>query len=175
MENLRNRLGRTKWHVHIRERYSHGHGVLVYLARYLRGGPLSNRRLLACDGEPVVFQYAERAKGPGGQATPRTLCLPITQFIGRWLQHVPPPGAVRGRAGGLDGHTQGAALAQCRPQVGPGPVEVSPPREGPHEGEAWGQVPAERCPVCGQPLVGTALLPHAAIPPPAETSWERVA
>jgi len=38
MENLLNKLGRTKWNVHIRERYAHGTGVLTYLARYLRGG-----------------------------------------------------------------------------------------------------------------------------------------
>jgi Putative transposase len=73
VENRLNRLGRTKWHVHLRERYPHGHGVLVYLARYLRGGPLANRRLLACDGAQVVFPYAERAKGSGGQATQRTM------------------------------------------------------------------------------------------------------
>jgi hypothetical protein len=38
VENLRNKLGRQKWNVHIRERYPYGHGVLIYLARYLRGG-----------------------------------------------------------------------------------------------------------------------------------------
>ncbi len=30
VENLLNKLGRQKWHVHIRERYPYGHGVLVY-------------------------------------------------------------------------------------------------------------------------------------------------
>jgi len=39
-ENQLNTLGRQKWHVHIRERYSHGEGVLIDLARDLRGGPL---------------------------------------------------------------------------------------------------------------------------------------
>jgi Putative transposase/Transposase zinc-binding domain len=82
---------------------------------------------------------------------------------------------VRVRGWGLYGHTQGAALVQCRQQVGQGPVEVPPPREGPHENEAWGQAPAERCPVCGQPLVCLALLPQAEIPPPTETGWEQVA
>lgn len=33
MANLLNQLGRTKWNVHIRERYPHGTGVLIYLAR----------------------------------------------------------------------------------------------------------------------------------------------
>jgi Putative transposase len=32
-ENQLNKLGRAKWHVHIRERYPHGVGVLTYLAR----------------------------------------------------------------------------------------------------------------------------------------------
>ena len=35
MENLLHKLGRLKWNVHIRERYPHGQGVLIYLARYL--------------------------------------------------------------------------------------------------------------------------------------------
>jgi len=30
VENLLNKLGRTKWNVHIRERYPHGQGVLIY-------------------------------------------------------------------------------------------------------------------------------------------------
>jgi Putative transposase len=100
-ENLLNKVGRQKWNVHIRERSPHGQGILVYLARYLRGGPLSHRRLLACEGQPVVVGYAERAKGPGGQAQRRTMRLPLEPFIGRWLLHVPPAGAVRGRCGGL--------------------------------------------------------------------------
>jgi hypothetical protein len=54
--NQLNRLGRQKWNVHIRERYPNGQGVWVYLARYLRGGPIANRRLLACDGQQVVFR-----------------------------------------------------------------------------------------------------------------------
>ena len=176
VENLLNKLGRMKWNVHIRERYPHGHGVLVYLARYLRGGPLANRRLLSCDGEQVVFRYEERAKGPGGQATQRTMRLPLDQFIGRWLLHVPPAGAVLVRGWGLYAHTQGA---QPWPSAGSkwakGREEVPPTTGGTHAGETWGEVPAERCPVCGQPLVCTALVPRAGVPPPAEPGWEQVA
>jgi Putative transposase/Transposase zinc-binding domain len=175
LQNRLNKLGRQKWHVHIRERYPHGQGVLVYLARYLRGGPLSNRRLRACDGQRVVCAYEERAKGPEGAARQRTMDLPLEQFMGRWLLHVPPAGAVRVRCWGLYAHTQGAALAQCRQPLGQGRVEGPEPLDGPRAGEAWGEESRERCPVCGQLLVGTALLPRAGVPPPTELGWEQVA
>jgi Putative transposase len=159
LDNLLNKVGRAKWNVYIRERYPHGRGVLVYLARYLRGGPLFNRRLLSCDGEQVVFRYAERAKGPRGQAHQRTMSCPLEQFLGRWLLDVPPSHAVRVRCWGLYAHTQGDALARCRQQVGQGPVEGPKPGDGPREDEAWGEAPPECCPVCGQRLVCTALPP----------------
>jgi Putative transposase/Transposase zinc-binding domain len=175
VDNVLNKLGRQKWNVHIRERYAHGTGVLIYLARYLRGGPIANRRLLACDGERVVFGYEERAKGPGGHAQRRTMSLPLEQFIGRWRLHVPPSRAVLVRCWGLYAHTQGEALALCRQQLGqapvpgPEPVALHPPI--PPEVDAS----CERCPVCGQPLVSTALIRRAGVPPPAAKGWEQVA
>jgi hypothetical protein len=50
--NLLNRLGhptKTRWNVRIMERYAHGAGVVTYLARSLRGGPIKNARLVAWD------------------------------------------------------------------------------------------------------------------------------
>ena len=173
--NQLNRLGRQKWNVHIRERYPSGQGVLVYLARYLRGGPLSKGRLLSCDGQQVIFRYEERAKGPGGQAHQRTMRLPLEQFIGRWLLHVPPVGAVLVRCWGLYAHSQGPALALCRQQLGQGPVE-EPPRVDWQRGcEERGEAHPERCPVCGRQLVCTALIPRAGAPPPAAMGGEQVA
>jgi hypothetical protein len=175
VENVLNQLGRTKWNVPIRERYPSGQGVLIYLARSLRGGPLSNRRLRACDGQQVVFAYEERAKGPGGQAKARTMRLPLEQFLGRWLLHVPPVGAVYVRCWGVYAHTQGTALARCRSQVGQDPVEAPVPVDGHPEAHEGTEAPPEHCPVCGQPLVCTALLPRAGVPPPTATGWEHVA
>jgi hypothetical protein len=175
LDNLLNKLGRQKWNVHIRERYPHGQGVLVYLARYLRGGPLSNRRLRTCDGQRVVFAYEERAKRPEEQTRQRTMALPLEQFIGRWLLHVPPAGAVRVRCWGLYAHTQGPALAVCRQQLGQGPVEAPPPLDWQSACAARGEAHPECCPVCGRRLVGTALFPRAGVPPPTEPGWEQVA
>jgi len=175
VENLLNKLGRQKWNVHIRERYPYGQGVLVYLARYLRGGPISNARLRSCDGQQVVFRYEERAKGPGGQGQQRTMRLPLEQFIGRWRLHVPPPGAVLVRCWGLYAHTQGLALAVCRQQLGQGPVEAPPPLDWQSVCAERGEAHPERCPVCGQRLVCTTLIPRAGVPPPSATGWEQVA
>ena len=50
MEKRLDKLREVKWNVHIRERYAHGEGVAHYLARYLRGGPIGNSRLLPAPG-----------------------------------------------------------------------------------------------------------------------------
>ena len=47
VKNLMNKLGRKKWNVRICEKYPHGSGVLTYLARYLKGGPISNSRIIS--------------------------------------------------------------------------------------------------------------------------------
>jgi len=51
------KLATIKWNVHIRERYAHGEGVAHYLARYLRGGPIGNSRLLPAPAGKVSFKY----------------------------------------------------------------------------------------------------------------------
>lgn len=93
--NLLNRLGhprKTKWNVHIRERYRHGAGVVTSLARYLRGAPLKNTRLVAYDGARVTFTCRPRQEEADGirPATPG-ITLAVADFLQRWLLHVPMP------------------------------------------------------------------------------------
>jgi hypothetical protein len=90
-DNLRNKLGRRKWDVYIRERYPYGEGVLTYLARYIRGGPLANQRLVACAKGEVSFWYRRHGEGTG--PAPRgVMTVPLEAFIWRYLLHVPVPG-----------------------------------------------------------------------------------
>jgi hypothetical protein len=93
--NLLNRLGhprKTKWNVRIMERYRHGAGVVTYLARYLRGGPIKNARLVAYDGTCVTFTSRARQEEAGaGPASPPRMTLPVVDFLQRWLLHVPVP------------------------------------------------------------------------------------
>src|SRR5439155_20339492 len=83
--NLLHRLGhpqKTPWNVWIMERYRHGAGVVTYLARYLRGGPLKNARLVAWDGERVTFTYrASAAALASGAAPGARMTLSSTDFL----------------------------------------------------------------------------------------------
>lgn len=100
-ENRLTQLGRPKWNVPIRERSPSGQGGLLSLARELRGGPIAAPRVVACDGQQVVFRDEERAQGPGGQAKQRTMGVPSEPFMGRLWRHVPPGRAVLVRWWGL--------------------------------------------------------------------------
>ena len=93
--NLLNRLGhpkKTLWNVCIMERYRHGAGVVTYLARYVRGGPLKNARLVAWDSACVTFRHRARHEAPySGGAARQRMSLPVADFLQRCLQHVPVP------------------------------------------------------------------------------------
>src|SRR5215475_8108921 len=95
MLNLLNRLGhptKTRWNVRIMERYAHGAGVVTYLARYLRGGPIKNARLVAWDGARVIFTCrARHEEADGARPELQQMTWPVADFLQRWLLHVPVP------------------------------------------------------------------------------------
>jgi Putative transposase/Transposase zinc-binding domain len=167
--NLLNRLGhptKTRWNVHIMERYAHGAGVVTYLARYLRGGPLKNARLVAWDGERVTFTYRPRAQeyASGGSARAR-MTLSREDFLQRWLLHVPVSQSRVVRSYGLYHHTSTVALTRCRTQLGQPPVVVPVPLDWQTACAQRGDVHPERCPACGQRLVCTGIIPRGGAPP----------
>ena len=176
--NLLNRLGhpkKTPWNVRIMERYRHGAGVVTYLARYLRGGPIKNARLLAYDGERVTFTYRASAEETSSGAAPRQrMTLPVADFLQRLLLHVPAPHTRVVRSYGLYHHTHTEALALCRTQVGQAPVIVPAPLTWQTVCAQRGDAPPERCPTCGQGLVYTGVIPRGGAPPPTHAG-ERAA
>lgn len=82
--NLFNKLGRTKWHADIEPAYEHANGVFKYVGRYIRRGPISEKRILGYDGKNVRIAYAHpvKHKKPGFN-------LDVETFIRRILSHVP--------------------------------------------------------------------------------------
>ena len=144
--NLFNKLGRRKkWNVKLKETYSYGEGVLIYLARYLRGGPISNKRIYRVEDGKVTFNY--------GREQLKLITLPIQTVIGRYLQHVPLANSVMVRSYGLYHHSLKEDLACCREMLG------QPPLEDPEFLDwqtLWQERSEERpdcCPVCGKRLI----------------------
>jgi hypothetical protein len=169
--NLLNRLGhpkKTRWNVCIMERYAHGVGVVTYLARYLRGGPIKNARLLAFDGARVRFAYQERRATPhAGGPSQRQMSLAGADFLQRLLLHVPVPQTRTVRSYGLYHHTQAEALAVCRAALEQPPVEVPVTLDWQTVCAPHGDALPTRCPTCGQVLVCTGIIPRGGAPPPA--------
>lgn len=105
-------LARKRWHVRIEGRYEHGSGLAVYLSRYVRGGPLHDRRLLDATSGQVRFPYLDHR-----DHQTKRLTLSRDAFIGRVLSHVPPARRHLIRYFGLY-HAKGhARLNQVRSQL----------------------------------------------------------
>jgi len=94
--NLLNKLGRKRWHADIEPPYAHANGVFKYVGRYIRRGPISERRILGYDGEEVTIGYAHKEKHDNP-----TFKLSAHDFIRRMLSHVPEKGTHVVRSYGL--------------------------------------------------------------------------
>jgi len=167
--NLLNRLGhpmKTRWNVRIMERYAHGAGVVTYLARYLRGGPIKNGRLVAYDGARVTFTYrARQEEADSARPGLQRMTLPVADFLQRWLLHVPVPQTRVVRCYGLYHQTYPEALALCRAHLGQPPMAIPEPLVWQILCAQRGDVHPERCPTCGQLLVCTGVIPRGGAPP----------
>ena len=81
---LVNRLGRTDWVVHCCKPYRHGRGVVGYLSRYVKSGPIKNRQLLGFDRDSVTFGYQSHRHSRRSKAH-----FDWRQFILLLCEHVP--------------------------------------------------------------------------------------
>jgi hypothetical protein len=94
--SLLNRMGRIQWNVRQEQIYSHGVSVAGYLARYMSGGPISDKRILSVTDSEVVFLYRDHRDG-----VQKKMKLTPHEFLDRWFEHVPPRGLRMIRRGGL--------------------------------------------------------------------------
>lgn len=94
--NLLNKLGRQRWHADIEPPYEHSNGVFKYVGRYIRRGPISERRITGYDGRDVTIAYAHGEKHDKAAFT-----LTASDFIQRILSHAPEKGTHVVRSYGL--------------------------------------------------------------------------
>lgn len=153
-QNQLNRLGRLPWNVKVFGRYRDGKTVAIYLARYLRGGPIGNSRLISCDGQHV--QFRSRVPAHEGQDCSRQTVTKLTvmEFMHRLLEHVPARGLQTVRGYGLYSGNQHSRLDEAFTALG----SQRPPKENDKLDIAkWliqlGRDPKSLCcPVCGKQL-----------------------
>ena len=149
-------VGRKAWNVRLQERYAHGRGVMRYLARYVKGGPIRDRRVLTADARSVCFRYTDHRDGRS-----KTLRLATEHFITRVLWHVPEPGQHTIRHYGLYSHKARPKRALCRAQLGQAPEsEEIEPMDWQRFMDECGAKDKGCCPTCGKRLVG--MLPFGA-------------
>jgi len=145
---------RRKWNVRVEAPYRHGEGVATYLARYLKGGPIKNHRLVDFDGESVAFRYGDfrEADASGKPKKMKILRLSVNEFLRRLLLHVPPPGMKMVRSYGLYAHTSRDELEQARSQIVPSAEWLEARRRFETSRQ---QKPSHQpaCPICGLTLV----------------------
>lgn len=109
-----NELESILWNVFI-EGPPHGKSkpthVIKYLARYMSGGPIADRRLISHENGNVTFWA--RTKDKANKSKPFT--LPGEAFVRHWSLHILPPGYTRSRSyGGFHCRKRADYLERCR-------------------------------------------------------------
>lgn len=165
--NLLNKLGRQRWNVHTDPPYKYAGGALKYVGRYIRRGPVSERRILNYNGEKVTIAYAHPEKH-----TQPTFTLEVKEFILRLLSHAPQKGTHCARVYGLYHSTKHEELNQARAHFGQDPYE--PITEPPDVHELLHRMmpdfKGDLCPKCHARLVTVSVVRHNRSPP-----WETAA
>jgi hypothetical protein len=138
------------FNVQISEAYPHGRGVALYLARYLKGGPLPKQRSLFLHNGFVSFGYTDHR-----DHQPKMLRLAAHEFIARILWHAPPEHQHTVRRAGLYASAHRAERQLCRSELQP----QAPPL--PERSLGWHAAQPEHtplCPACAKPLLITQTL-----------------
>ena len=78
---------RTDWHAYVKPPFGGAGHVLAYLAAYTHRIAISNRRILAFDGENVTFSWRDYAD----DNEQNVMTLPAAEFLRRFAMHIVPP------------------------------------------------------------------------------------
>lgn len=122
---------KTDWHAYVKPPFGGPEHVLAYLAAYTHRIAISNRRLLAFDGEHVTFDYRDYA----ASNSHKSMTLAATEFLRRFLMHVVPSRFTRIRYYGFLANrdratniTTARALIGSRRAIRPRPDRPDPRR-----------------------------------------------
>jgi hypothetical protein len=138
------------WNVQLAEPYTHGRGVALYLARYVKGDPLPAGRQIELQGERVRFGYTDHRDHQA-----KTLELSANEFIARVLWHAPPARQHMVRHCGLYASAAHRQHQQSMQRLCPRAMPATAPTLASHA-----VLDKPSCPTCRLPLQrSTSLLP----------------
>ena len=136
-----------QWGVHIQPAGS-GTAAVKYLGTYVARTAITDARLVSITNKAVTFRWKDRAD----QNRSRSLTLPGSEFVRRYLRHVLPRGL---RSVRYYGFCHPAAKAsRLRVQLHSGkPLDLGlPALASQNQPDALAQQSAPLCPKCGQPM-----------------------
>lgn len=148
--DLLSSLRQHPWQVRLKERYAHGHGVMTYLSRYVKGGPIKDTRVRAVHDGKVRFVYKDHRDNRH-----KTMRLPIQTFLQRVLWHLPERYQHQVRTVGLYAHRADAQRARCRKALLMPPAQSSQTLTWQTYLKRLGHTVTTHCPTCGTPLAIT--------------------
>ncbi len=147
-------LESVKWATHIQAppKSSSPENVLKYLARYMTGGPISDRRLVRHENGMVTFS-ARTGTTAGGSDETEEVVVPGTEFVRRWAMHILPKGYTKTRRyGGYSNYHRKRYMAECRELL-----SISETSADDLSTAVADDAPAEhRCPQCESLMVCTS-------------------
>jgi hypothetical protein len=101
--------------------------VLMYLARYMTGGPIADSRLIRQQEDKIVFWARSKDKRRGNRQ--EEFPLKCIEFVRRWAMHILPKGFTKTRRyGGFSGSQHQEYLERCQEllSIEPAAAEASP-------------------------------------------------
>lgn len=81
------KLYEKNWNVFCGPKYTSGRGIMLYLARYVKGGPIKDERIVKVENDNVYFRYKDYRDNKR-----KVMKLSIMNFISRLVEHIPPTG-----------------------------------------------------------------------------------
>jgi Putative transposase/Transposase zinc-binding domain len=165
-------LRKAEWVVHSKRPFGGPEAVLAYLARYTHRVAIANSRLIALQDGAVTFKWKDyRIKGRDRQ---KTMTLPVSEFIRRFLVHVLPSGFHRIRHYGLFASgVRAQNIARAR-QLLTTTVQAHPNDAADRSRDADPPDPSRPCPCCGGPMIVVDTFKGATARRPASPSPIRI-
>lgn len=139
-------LDLQKWHVFVSEARQDAQPLVRYLARFVHQTALTDRSILAIEGDTVRIQYT-----PSGTTESQTMSLHGHELLRRLLRHVPAKGFHRVRYYGLWSPAQRKHLKALKMRMEAAKPDATAPTTTPKT-----SIPAWRtCPHCGNGVMET--------------------